>query len=235
MSVFRFYTSGVLTEVKNDLVYLPMGSLRTNRKQAGVREIPENKCRVVKDYDHSKVLFMITVIAGTNRKGSAAGKLASRYAALLKEQTAEEVRLLLLEEEAQDWVHPQMYQEQSESLRRIQDTYMLPAAKFVFVIPEYNGSYPGYLKLFLDACSVRDIKGTFRGKKAALLGVASGRAGNLRGMDHLSGVLHYLGVWVLPSLQPVSRIGDLMDASGSITHDETIAILTRQAADLAQI
>lgn len=175
---------------------------------------------------------MITVIAGTNRKGSAAGKLARTYAELLKEQTLEEVRVLVLEEEAQDWVHPDMYKQPSESLRRLQDEYMLPATRFVFVIPEYNGSYPGYLKLFLDACSVRDIKGTFRGKKAALLGVASGRAGNLRGMDHLSGVLHYLGVWVLPNLQPVSRIGDLMDASGAITHEETIQVLRRHVSEL---
>jgi NAD(P)H-dependent FMN reductase len=48
---------------------------------------------------------------------------------------------------------------------------------------------PGSLKLFIDACSVREYKQNFKGKKAALVGIASGRAGNLRGMDHLTGVM----------------------------------------------
>lgn len=175
---------------------------------------------------------MITIISGTNRKNSVTGQIAEAYADLLRAQTTEEVRLLKLEEVAQDWVHADMYKSQHPSIVALQDTYMLPATRFVFVIPEYNGSYPGILKLFLDACSVRDIKGTYRGKKAALLGVASGRAGNLRGMDHLSGVLHYLGIVVLPNLQPISKVKDLLDSSGALEDAETRSLLEKQAGEL---
>lgn len=128
---------------------------------------------------------MITVISATNRKDSEAQDFAKFYVKTLSARTSEEVKLLALEEIPHDWFHPDMYAEkgQSPSLARLQDEYMLPAGKFVFVIPEYNGSFPGVLKLFLDACSVRKYHETFKGKKAALLGVASGRAGNLRGMD----------------------------------------------------
>ena len=37
--------------------------------------------------------------------------------------------------------------------------------KFIFVIPEYNGSFPGVLKVFIDACSFPE---SFYEKKAAL-------------------------------------------------------------------
>jgi NAD(P)H-dependent FMN reductase len=42
------------------------------------------------------------------------------------------------------------------------------------------------------------------------VGVSSGRAGNLRGMDHLTGVLNYLKVTVLPNKLPISRIYKLV-------------------------
>ncbi|MFM8362355.1 MAG: NADPH-dependent FMN reductase [Haliscomenobacter sp.] len=175
---------------------------------------------------------MITIVSGTNRQNSIAGRVAATYAALLREMTQEEVKLLRLEDIPHDWFFADMYKVQSGALPSLQDEYLFPANKFVFVIPEYNGSYPGVLKLFLDACSVRDLKGTFKGKKAALLGVASGRAGNLRGMDHLSGVLHYLGVVVLPNLQPISKVKDLLDATGNLADVETLELLKKQAGEL---
>jgi NAD(P)H-dependent FMN reductase len=167
---------------------------------------------------------MITVISGTNRKNSACGKFAEKFAALLRAREQKAVRLLLLEEIPHDWIHPFMYKEggQSPSLARLQDEYMLPAEKFVFVIPEYNGSFPGILKLFLDACSVRAYKPTFKGKKACIIGVATGRAGNIRGIDHLTGVLMHVGTLVMPAILPISRIKDLMDGDGQIADPATI-------------
>ena len=167
---------------------------------------------------------MITVISGTNRKKSACRNFAEKFAEILRTSTGEEVKLLLLEEIPHDWFHPDMYKEagQSSSLARLQDEYMLPADKFVFVSPEYNGSFPGVLKLFLDACSVRAYKPTFKGKKACLIGVATGRAGNIRGIDHLTGVLMHVGTAVMPAILPISRIKDLIDADGRIADAATL-------------
>lgn len=177
---------------------------------------------------------MITVIAGTNRKNSRALKFAEHYAGVLRQLGEEEVKVLALEEAPYDWFHPLMYDEerQTPGLAALQNEYLIPAQKFVFVIPEYNGSYPGVLKLFIDACSVRESKKTFKGKKAALLGVASGRAGNLLGMDHLTGVLHHLGIAVLPNRQPVASIQKLKNSVGEITDPETIVVIEVQAGEL---
>lgn len=174
---------------------------------------------------------MITVISGTNRTNSECRTFAEKFTAILRAKTEEEIRLLLLEEIPHDWFHPGMYEDdgQSPSLVKLQNDYMLPAQKFVFVMPEYNGSYPGVLKLFIDACSVRKYKETFKGKKAAMIGVASGRAGNIRGMDHLTGVLHHMGTIVLPSILPISRIKELVDDAGNIKDAATIKAMEAHA------
>lgn len=174
---------------------------------------------------------MITVISGTNRTNSECRTFAKKITEILRSKTTEEVKLLLLEDIPHDWFHAAMYEEetQSPSLAAIQNEYMLPAEKFVYVIPEYNGSFPGVLKLFLDACSVREYKATFKGKKAAMIGIASGRAGNLRGMDHLTGILHHVGTILLPSILPISRIKDLQDIEGNITDANTLKAMDAHA------
>jgi NAD(P)H-dependent FMN reductase len=173
---------------------------------------------------------MITVISGTNRRNSEALHFAKHYQRLLASKTDEPVKLLALESIPHDWFSPDMYEGDGQvpSLAALQNEYMLPAMKFLFVIPEYNGGFPGALKLFLDACSVRDYRLTFFGKKAALVGVASGRAGNLRGIDHLTGILHHVGTIVLPKVLPISSIEKLMDGDGNLTDPATLAVIERQ-------
>jgi len=150
---------------------------------------------------------------------------------MLQELAAdEEVKLLSLEEIPYDWFHPDMYTKQSPSLARLQDEYILPAEKLVFVTPEYNGSIPGSVKLFIDGCTVREYSRNFQGKKAALLGVASGRAGNLRGMEHLTGVLNYLGTVVMPDKLPISGISKLKNENGEIEDANTLQMMRKHAA-----
>lgn len=173
---------------------------------------------------------MITVISGTNRSGSACLAFAKQYEALLREKTAEEVRLLALEHIPHDWFTEAMYTEQAPSLATLQDEFILPASKLVIVSPEYNGSFPGVLKLFIDACSVRAYSKNFGGKKAALVGVATGRAGNLRGMEHLTGILNYLGTTVMPDKLPISRISALRAENGEVADEATLKVLSEHAS-----
>ncbi len=176
---------------------------------------------------------MITVISGTNRKNSECLHFAKAYQELLQKHSSEEIKLLALEDIPHDWFHPHMYAKgkQSPSLTAIQDDFMLPAEKFVFLSPEYNGGFPGALKLFIDGCSVREYRATFQGKKAALVGIASGRAGNLRGMDQFTGILHHVGMIVLPYQLPISRIGGLLDETGHIADESTLIAMEKQAVE----
>ncbi|MCF8258212.1 MAG: NAD(P)H-dependent oxidoreductase, partial [Flavobacteriales bacterium] len=100
--------------------------------------------------------------------------------------------------------------------------------RLVMVVPEYNGSFPGILKYFMDACD----HGEWEGKKVALVGVASGRGGNLRGADHLTGVLHYLGSEVLGRKVYISQVAQQLGADGQLTNEFTVGELRTQALAL---
>lgn len=177
---------------------------------------------------------MITVVSGTNRRGSECLNFANYYAAQLRELTPDPVKVLALESIPHDWFSPDMYtgEGQAASLAALQDEYILPARKFAFFISEYNGGVPGALKLFIDGVSIRRYADNFRGKKAALIGVASGRAGNLRGMDHLTGVLNHLGTIVMPNKLPISRIEELIGLDGQLNDEPTRKLLEVHARQL---
>lgn len=110
-----------------------------------------------------------------------------------------------------------MYDFEKSPLTDIVEKYLTSVDKLIFVIPEYNGSFPGILKLFIDAVH----PGHFKFKKAALIGISSGRAGNIRGMDHLTGILNYLKIDVYHHKLPISSIGNII-GNGKITDDLTI-------------
>lgn len=175
---------------------------------------------------------MITVISGTNRPESRTRLFADHFVAQLRELGAE-VRLLDLAEVTHGYVHAGMYDGSPghDDLLTLYTDYVAPSDRFAVFVPEYNGSYPGVLKLFLDGISVINYAGSFGGKRVALTGLASGRAGNLRGMDHLADVFAHMGAWVLPNRLPISSIEALLTAD-ELTDAETKNALRTQAEQL---
>jgi NAD(P)H-dependent FMN reductase len=159
---------------------------------------------------------MITVISGTARPDSMTRRVAKHYYHLLEEQ-GEDVRFLHLEE-LPVWTR-------GPELLQVEQELLIPAEKFVIVAPEYNGSIPGMLKLLLDNS---DIKKVWWGKKALLTGIADGRAGNLRGLDHLTNILHYLRVSVYWNKLPLSRIGTEFNRDGHPMQPTTTAAIAEQ-------
>lgn len=176
---------------------------------------------------------MITIFSGTNRKNSRSKIIADYIYQTIKEQSQEEVRLFSMEDLPLDFVHTAMYSEagQFQALAAIQDEFLIPANKFYFVVPEYNGGIPGVLKLFIDACSVRQYAASFHGgKKAALVGISAGRSGNLRGLEYMTGFLNYLKVAVLPNKLPISVIENLL-TEDQLSDKATQEVLQEQIAE----
>lgn len=169
---------------------------------------------------------MITVISGTNRPNSRTKDVANVITDLLKAKD-QKVQLLALDE--MDWTNLTeiMYdpKQHTDALRQADEQYMIGTHKWIIVSPEYNGSFPGILKLFFDAISTHRYADTFVGKHAMLVGVAAGRAGNLRGMEHLTGFLNYLKVHVFPQKLPISSIEQVME--GGDMNDATKDVLSQ--------
>lgn len=107
----------------------------------------------------------------------------------------------------------------------MEDSLLKPASKFIIIMPEYNGSYPGVLKLMIDNT---DVPKVWWHKKVLLTGVATGRAGNLRGMEHLTGSLLHMKMIVHPNRLPISVVNRLMDLDGRITDVPTLQAINTQ-------
>ena len=175
---------------------------------------------------------MITVVSATNRSGNRTRIFARCFVRLLREAGAE-AQLLDLTAVGPACFGTAMYDPaaMAPELVELQDEYVLAADKFAFFVPEYNGSYPGILKLFIDGISVRETAASFGGKTAALVGIASGRAGNLRGMDHLADALNHMGCWTLPGKLPISAIHRVL-TDDAVTDEATLTALSQLASQL---
>jgi chromate reductase len=173
---------------------------------------------------------MILVIHGTNRKESLSKPVSEFVFNYLKENYSGQVELLDLAEipiesfDSGSMYHPDLI---SPTIMSIKKQLINPAQKMIFISPEYNGSIPGILKLFIDACSITEAKLAFHHKKAFLIGVASGRSGNLRGMDHLTGILMYMNMIIYPNRLPVSRIENLLAEKVTLTDTDTQHAITK--------
>ncbi|HKK39446.1 MAG TPA: NAD(P)H-dependent oxidoreductase [Cryomorphaceae bacterium] len=166
---------------------------------------------------------MITIFSGTNRSDSNTEIIAKNYQKLAESQGCK-AQVYSFKDLPDDFILAEKYGESPESFSQVLKEMIEPVERFVFVIPEYNGSYPGITKLFLDTIN----PGTWRGKKAALVGVATGRAGNLRGMDHLAAVLNYLKMEVYSQKIPLSSVHQHLNESGTIAFEEYNALLVQQ-------
>lgn len=98
----------------------------------------------------------------------------------------------------------------------------------MFIVPEYNGSFPGILKSFIDGMTYPN---TFRGKKCAMVGLSSGIGGGGIALSHLTDIFHYLGMHVLANKPKLAKIEENM-SNNLLTNKFYIDLLKTQAAML---
>ena len=159
---------------------------------------------------------MITIISGTDRKGSRTKQVAQYYLDLINKNT-ENNQLISLEDLTS--------LKRDAFLLNLEKDVLIPTQKFIIVMPEYNGSFPGILKLLFD---ITDIRKCWWFKKVLLVGVADGRGGNLRGLEHMTNILHYLKMNVHYNKLPISKINNEMDELGVFTNALTIQSIEDQ-------
>jgi NAD(P)H-dependent FMN reductase len=146
-------------------------------------------------------------------------RVANVYYQLFKQKN-DDVHLLDLQDK-QVW-------ERGDEMKQIEQDYLIPADKIVLIMPEYNGSFPGILKLMMDNS---DVRKAWWHKKIMMVGVADGRAGNLRGLDHMTNILHYLKAHVLFNKLPISRINEEIHETGEVLKPVTQRVIQQQVDD----
>ena len=84
----------------------------------------------------------------------------------------------------------------------------------VLSTPEYHGSYSSVIKRVIENLGFPSV---LKEKPIALLGVAAGRIGAIKSIDHLQGVCLHVGALVLPGSVSVASCRDVFDEHGNCT------------------
>jgi NAD(P)H-dependent FMN reductase len=95
----------------------------------------------------------------------------------------------------------------------------------VVVCPEYNGGYPGILKLFIDYLPFPD---SLDKKPIALIGEANGAFGALRAVEQLQQVFGYRNAHIFPERVFISRVNENFDHEEGIKDEFQQQLLEAQ-------
>lgn len=161
-----------------------------------------------------------TLILGTHRPGNLSSVVFDYVGSCFEEHRVP-IHRLRMEDVPRDFLYANSVLGSGGAVDELAYTHIAQASKLFFVLPEYNGSLPGILKAFIDVVKPE----YFKDKKAALVGVATGRAGNLRGCDHLADVLMHLGTVVMPGAMPISSLHTLLDEDRELKDKRTRDLL----------
>lgn len=149
----------------------------------------------------------IVIISGTNRAGSMSLKLANKLLSQYNQAEGIQASLLDLATLPQELFLPSVYKEKPASFQSFQDA-VLQADGLLFIVPEYNGSFPGILKYFIDMWKYPE---SFEGRCVAYVGLSAGPWGGLRSVEHLQGVMGYRNAFQFPERVFINNIYDRWD------------------------
>lgn len=168
---------------------------------------------------------MIEIISGTNRPNSNSLKVAK---VVLDMYLAAGVAADLIDLSTlkfQDVLDGEYYKDTPASLkdavRRVTE-----ADGLVMVVAEYNGSFPGILKLFIDYWKYPQ---TFEARPVACIGLG-GRWGGLRPVEHLQQVMSYRSAYLFPQRLFLANVGNVLK-DGTIADPVMLDLLKTQVRD----
>ncbi len=170
----------------------------------------------------------ILIVAGTNRPGSntqrVAGAILRHY--LASGAAADVYPLADLPAEA---FGPGAFADKPPALVAVQRR-VLDAAGLHLVIPEYNGSFPGVLKHFVDLLKFPE---SFQDKPVAFTGLSAGTSGGVRGVEQMQMVFAYRNAHLFPGRVFIPAAGQKLDPDPDALPTVTDADIDRRLAEQA--
>ena len=168
---------------------------------------------------------MIEIVSGTNRPNSNTIKVARFVVEIFKELQVPVNLLDLAHLSLTDVADGEYYKGAQGSYREAVER-MTKARGILLVVPEYNGSYPGALKLFIDYWNYPE---TFENRPLAFVGLGT-RWGGLRPVEHLQQVIGYRNGYIFPQRVFLTNIKDNFK-DGKVTDPMAHDLLKAQARD----
>jgi NAD(P)H-dependent FMN reductase len=165
----------------------------------------------------------ILIISGTNRPDSSALRIAKVLEGMYGELEVRS-RLLSLCDLPVELFSPHVYSAKPASFQAIQ-WQVLESAGLHLVVPEYNGSFPGILKYFIDMLKFPE---SFERRPVAFVGESNGAWGAVRAVEQLQMVFGYRNAFSFPERVFISRVKEKFGAAGDLTDPDLKERLTRQ-------
>ena len=172
---------------------------------------------------------MITVISGTNRPGSNTRKVAVQIKEMLDEN-GEDTSLLDLAELPPEIFSNTSYASKPGSFAAFQDQ-ILNTDGTLTVVPEYNGSFPGIVKYFIDMLRFPE---SLYELPAAFVGISAGGWGGVRAVEHLEMVFQYRHAHLFGRRCFIPNIGRVLDEDGRLKDPSVADRLRKTALDFAR-
>jgi NAD(P)H-dependent FMN reductase len=171
----------------------------------------------------------ILIISGTNRLDSNAMKI-SRLIQANYAKIGANAEIFSLTELPREIFEGTAYATKPPEMVVIQQR-VLDAGGLHIVTPEYNGSFPGILKYFIDMLKFPE---SFEGKPVAFTGEAAGIWGALRSVEQLQAIFGYRNAHIFPDRVFIPGINQKLNSDGALTDSDIAARLQKQAEAFAK-
>lgn len=143
----------------------------------------------------------LKIISGTDRPNSNALGV-SNYVQRLYAAQSVEVEVISLEDFPFEKIVGGKYGKDIPEVEEFIDP-IINADGLIFVIPEYNGSFPGVLKVFVDYLPFPEA---FEKMPMAFIGEANGAFGGLRSVEQFQMIANYRNALQFPERVFISRV-----------------------------
>ena len=164
----------------------------------------------------------INILSATDRPGSNAMKVSHYAGKKLKERA--EVEIISLRDYPFQDIIGGRYADNIDSVDEFNDRF-LDADGILFVIPEYNGGFPGVLKLFYDYLP---FPKALKGVPVSLIGEAAGAFGALRPVEQFSQLLTYRNAIIFPEQMVIQRVNESFDMEMGMKNEKQQKFLDDQ-------
>jgi NAD(P)H-dependent FMN reductase len=171
----------------------------------------------------------ILILSGTNRPDSATLQIARRVEEHYR-QAAVRAELYDLQHLPSEAFRPEAYRHKPAAFETVQQK-VLDSAGIHVVMPEYNGSFPGVLKYFIDLLKFPE---SFDRKPVAFVGIASGMWGGLRAVEQMQMVFGYRNAHAYPDRVFISAIHQKLSPDGTLADPAIDDRLAKQVEGFAQ-
>lgn len=174
---------------------------------------------------------MILVISGTNMPGTRVVKAAREVAKIYQSQGASCEVIDLSEFNWGELNGTTYFKDKQPKWLQDLNQKTMAAKGVVMMAPEYNGSYPGILKLWIDHWQYPEA---FKNRNLAIIGLGGGQYGGLRPADHLAEVFAYGESFVLPRRAYIRTVDSVITKEGQIVDEFLAKLLVEQAKEFLE-